>query len=445
MSRRSVPLPRIAAILCGIAGAPCGCGGLETRAREAASRVEAPHAVLAPGGRILVVWAAVGEDGRADVLFSALEGDGLARAPVRVNPAPGTAVGGRQVGPRVAAAPGGRVLVAWVDRGRDPAGDILVAVSDDGGRSFRAPTRANADAGFAGQEYQDIAVLPDGSVALAWLDERDAGPDDRNRQVRFALSRDGGTTFGLDEPLTVSPGGVCPCCRPGLAAAADGSLHVAYRDREGADLFVRVASRGPGGAAFGPPVTVSRRGWSFPACPVDGPAVGAGQDGLVRVAWMDGSHGREALWHAASTDGGRSFSRAAPLDSGPVGAAPGFAVLYGGGGGCAGGAGAAPDDRQGRAALAWGSGTGFVAAWEDSSGAVWVKGLDRAGSAPVRIAGGGEAAAGSPQVVVRERDLVVFWTEEDWSAGAGAITMRPRSRLRHARLTLEDVLLAAGR
>src|SRR4030095_7912554 len=124
----------------------------------------------------------------------------------------------------------------WVDRARDPSGDILISSSEDGGLSFGSPVRVNADPGFAGQEYHDMAILPGGDVALVWLDERDA-PDSKpnQKQLYAAASRDGGRSFGTNMKLTDSPEGVCPCCRPGLSASARGSLHVIYRDRVGGD------------------------------------------------------------------------------------------------------------------------------------------------------------------------------------------------------------------
>ena len=397
------------------------------------ARVEEPHAVALPDGGIAVAWGSVREDGTADILC-ARAGEGGVGPPVRVNPSGGSAVAGRQVGPRLAVVPGdrgrSRLLVSWVDRGRDPSGDILVASSEDGGLSFGPPVRVNADAGLAGQEYHDIAALPGGAVTIVWLDERDAPASTPNRkQVYAAVSRDGGRSFGANRKLTDSPEGVCPCCRPGLSASARGSFHVVYRDRAGDDLVIRTRHLDPGSEDFSGPVTLSRAPWRNDGCPVDGPSVLAGSGDEVHVAWMDASEGAEALWYARSGDGGKSFRPARPL------VRPAAAVVP-----AAGAAGhetsCCPESSEaqpGRAVLARCGAEGApVAAWEDSAGSVWVASTGDRGAMAIRVAGSDRASARSATVAADDGGRIHVFFVEHQVADLGP--EGPRGRLGHVLL-----------
>lgn len=406
----------LAAFVAGLSA--CETSPVRPDAVPAGRRVEHPHAVTLGAG-LAVVWGAVDERGRADIAFSTLDHEGRLAPAVRVNQRAGTAVAGAQVGPRVARTAAGRILVSWVDCGRDPAGDILVARSDDGGATFFAPLRVNDDPGLAGQEYQDLAVLPDGTIALVWLDERDAPPECPNqKEVYFTLSTDGGRTFAPNLALTASATGVCPCCRPAVAASPDGFLHVAYRDREGDALRVRVRSRPPGGPSFSPAIEVAEPGWVYPACPADGPALAALDRGEVLIAWMDAALGRERVRLAWSLDHGRTFLELEAL-----------AGLEAEGGG-ADGADAAP---PGRPSLLLDARCGALAAWEDTAGRIWLRapGARDSAARPAELAAGGNGAlASSPVLIAGARGAHLLWTERSLRFLEGLEAEPPRLRHR---------------
>ena len=421
--------------------ASCGVApreDLARSARPAAGRDEAPHAISEPDGTVLVAWGSVDEDGRADILVSR-----WGEAPVRVNPTPSTAVAGRQVGPRIARLASGRLLVSWVGRGADSAGDILLSASDDGGRRFSPPLRVNDDPIGAGQEYQDLAVLPGDRVALVWLDERNAPSDKPNqKQVYFAESSDGGKTFGRNRPLTVSPDGVCTCCRPGIAAEADGTIHVVYRDRSGAELFIRELTLRPGDPAPAAPVTVSTGGWRFQACPTDAPSIRVGPAGSIHVGWMDGTSGEPALWRAESRDGGRSFSSPAPLESSPsvqlslASSGAGLAIPEAGALACC--VLGEPHAQPGRAAWAHDPRWGFAAAWETSDGRVRCALSASPSSESVSVDAPEGTSAQSPQLISTPDGFVVIWVETRWREPPGGGAPRLEGRLRRAQLKVSE-------
>ncbi len=394
---------------------PSGCA-VQKRAGNATGpptgRVEEPDVAAVRDGRLAVTWAVVNTAGKADIVLSFFAPrENSWSAPRRVNLDSRTAVAGRQVGPRVAASPSGRIAVSWVDRARDPWGDIVVSVFDGRGEVFSPPQRVNDDAGTGtGQEYHDIAFTPDGSLCLVWLDERDAPADRENtKQLYFVSSPDGGRTFAPSEALTASPGGVCPCCRPTLVAGEDGSLHVIYRDRVGSSLFVRVRTRPGGEESFLDPVTLSS-GWDFPGCPVNGPALAAGPDNKVWALWVDGDEDRESLWWARSDDGGRSFAVKQMID--PAGTFSAGA---------------------GRLGLAERAFSRAGATWVDGAGRVFFLTLPAHGRdllwPPVVISAGDAAFARSPTIAATDRDVTICWVESSLLDDTSPEVPLPRARV----------------
>ena len=338
----------------------------------AAAGASNPTAALDPrSGGGYVAWVAT--EGGASNVFLARVGGGSDRpaTAVRVNDRAGDAAPHEQAPAQVAVGPEGNVYVLWqnatdVPGRRFPASDLRFARSTDGGRTFSPAATVNDDRGGppSSHTFHDVVTAPDGTVWVSWLDSRvrDAERARRNpapttppsngptssdapssatpggstrhssagstghgghgkgmkddptlpgSEVRVARSTDGGATFGAS---LVVDGGVCPCCRTSLAVGPDGSVYVAWRKVFPGDVRdVVVARLAPGKREFAAPVRVHEDGWVFPGCPHAGPSVAVDAAGRVHVGWYTGKEGRQGLWYAASSDGGRSFGRPAPL------------------------------------------------------------------------------------------------------------------------------------
>ena len=162
-------------------------------------------------------------------------------------PAPGGAVlaADRSAGPHR-----GRLYLAWTDRDLERS-DIVVAHSDDQGRTWSVPVRVNDRTGFFQHVHPTLEVNRDGVVGIVWSDRR----SDRNgacSELYFAASRDGGESFGPNVRVSSvrscpeTPGNEVPVTGgarlnlgqrwvvggdySGLAAAADGRFHAAWVD-----------------------------------------------------------------------------------------------------------------------------------------------------------------------------------------------------------------------
>lgn len=273
----------------------------------------------------------------------ALEADG---PPVRV-------AGPLTFQPRLAVE-GRRVLVAWIAEDEDradkflgfspPPNPLVVARSDDGGRTFSSPVTVGVPNHLLVQPT--LMVGPGGQVFVGALDlvqdrstyqtahEGQPGPPPAGPwQVDLWQSTDNGATFG---PTVTVHAGVVPRQRvlidlaPAPAFAFDPARNRIYAAWETAgDVLLRRSD--DSGASWSPPQRMGAlSGTQFL------PGVGVAPDGRVDVAFYDRSRDPDdvqaELVLASSSDGGRSFTTEviseAPFDS-MVGSFNGDDVMLG--------------------------------------------------------------------------------------------------------------------
>lgn len=208
----------------------------------------------------------------------------------------------------------GTVALSWSTPNRTPgamfASDLRVAASDNGGQTFTAPVQVNDDGLPISHTFEDLLRGPEGDLYVIWLDGR--GKDRSGAAVQFACSRDGGVTFAPN--LTVD-GMACPCCRPMLAAAPDGSLWAAWRKTyDGNVRDIVVAQSVDRGQTFGPPHLVREDHWVFSACPHRGPSLGFDRQGRLYVGWYtEGTDEQARLYLATSDDRAETFTEPVSL------------------------------------------------------------------------------------------------------------------------------------
>lgn len=296
--------------------APTACA--ETSLKCAAAATPA----VAPDGGLWLAWSA---GGRVWVARSADQGASFADA-VNVSGAAATIDDGGEARPKVFADAQGRILVTWTVR-QDKAytGTVWLARSTDGGRTFEPPRKLSDDP--VSQRFETLVPTADGKLAALWIDKRGlaaakkAGHAYAGAALVGAWSEDGGATFG---PSRVLADNSCECCRLGVAQAPEGSVAVTWRQVfDGTVRDHAAATFGPEG--LGPLRRVAVDDWQVDACPHHGPALAVDGAGTWHIAWFTDGRARQGLFHARSTDGGRTFSAPRPL--GDPDRAPGHAQL----------------------------------------------------------------------------------------------------------------------
>lgn len=174
--------------------------------------------------------------------------------------------------------------------------DAYIAFSHDGGASFSAPQKIHHDSAIAEHGFVSVFALKpvtpsdakpvtDQPLAGAiWLDGRQlAGPHQTGstttgtqlRSAQFASDGQSITDTAVDTL-------VCDCCQTD-AVRVGSAVVVAYRGRSADNVRDIHSARLLDGRwhTDGP---VAEDGWRVTGCPVNGPAIAAGQD-QVAIAW----------------------------------------------------------------------------------------------------------------------------------------------------------------
>ncbi|MCC6966040.1 MAG: exo-alpha-sialidase [Nitrospira sp.] len=265
------------------------------------------------GGTLQVAWLEK-PDQQGAVKIRQIAGDARQlSSPVQVNP---TALAPEALhqAPGLASGADGKVVLSWSTPNRTAgamfASDLRVTVSGDGGRTFTAPVQVNDDGLPIAHTFEDVLEGPDHDLYMLWLDGR--GKDRSGAAVQFACSRDGGATFG---PNMTVDGMACPCCRPMLAAAPDGSLWAAWRKTyDGNVRDIVVAQSVDRGQTFASPHLVREDQWVFSACPHRGPSLGFDRHGRLYVGWYtEGTDEQARIYLATSDDRAGTFTEPVSL------------------------------------------------------------------------------------------------------------------------------------
>jgi hypothetical protein len=151
----------------------------------------------------------------------------------------------------VATAPRGQVFAAWTEY----EGRLWFVRSSDGGRSFSRPLLVAGDPPGPPARAPALAVGPDGAVVLAW-----ATGDDKAGDIQIASSGNGGRSFSAPRPVAVTQG---YSDAPKLAFDGRGALHLVHAESRGGPFepsSIRHLRSTDGGRSFGPAREISSAG-----------------------------------------------------------------------------------------------------------------------------------------------------------------------------------------
>ena len=188
---------------------------------------------------------------------------------------------GMHRGPRVAIS-GGSIVIAAIagGKGRGQDGELYSWRSADGGKTWGKAALVSDVPGAAREGLHALAAGPKGMFFATWLDLRQKGT-----RLMGSLSRDGGATWSANFPVYESPDGhVCECCHPSAAIAADGTIHVMFRNWLGGSRDMWLATSGDGGKSFASK-KIGEGTWVLNACPMDGGGLGVKANGDIVTSW----------------------------------------------------------------------------------------------------------------------------------------------------------------
>ncbi len=264
-----------------------------------------PHGLQA-----LTVRPAADGKGQDLYLQTSTDGGDTFGEALRVNDTPGEVTDHGENSPAAAASPDGQYLYAvWAARDARTAMGANVRFARSGGMrpSFSPAITVNDDGLPVMHSFQTLAVGPDGTIYVAWLDSRDqpghGGAHGSTASLYVARSVDRGKSFEKNVRVAEN---ICPCCRPSIAFAGD-TVVIGWRWVEPGDLRdMFVAASRDRGLSWSKPVLVARDGWKLNGCPHVGPALATLGDKLYTL-WFSEGAGDPAIFLASSSDAGKTF------------------------------------------------------------------------------------------------------------------------------------------
>jgi hypothetical protein len=279
--------------------------------------------VTAVGSRVYVVWHEASEDERSKV-WLAISDDGGREFDRVVRMRGGQA---DQLHPTVAADEG-QVVVAWqefVTPRDDDRGRIQFARFQPTGRRIGSPVRV--DDNDTSGKWLPAVTLAAGQPVVAWIDERDVGPDGEPfEHVYAARASDSEPGFGPN--VRVDAGTPVPLAvhldnkwAPAIASAG-GDVYLAWADFRNYNWEIFGARSGDGGRTWGANVRIDD--YTAGERLNERPTVAFGPGGSLHAAWTDlrAVEPDTNIFYARSGDLGASFSTPRQLDDSRVGFDP---------------------------------------------------------------------------------------------------------------------------
>ncbi|NNG25129.1 sialidase family protein [Telluria aromaticivorans] len=204
--------------------------------------------------------------------------------------------------------PDGRLAVAWVDQRRK---DVFLKVLDADGRPRGAVVNVSRNPATFSWLPRIVAGGPD-TLYVLWQEIIFSGGS-HGGDVLFAHSTDGGRTFSQPRNLSTSRGGdgkgrldrdTWSNGSLDLAAGPDGSVYAAWTEYDG---MLWLARSRDGGRSFSRPQLIA----GDVKLPARGPSLAIGPAGRLYLAWAVGEDHDADIRVSLSSDGGGTF--AAPV------------------------------------------------------------------------------------------------------------------------------------
>lgn len=265
------------------------------------------------GAEANLLYTKMNEDGTAELVLQEL--DDAARAPHGLEERGSGWFLNWADFPAAARLPNGTLAWTWLA--------IDTEHPDSYGTRFRVADAARAHTSAARPLEEHRGAGEHGFVSLAplsrardetrflalWLDGREAvGHAGKTALLARVIGGDAEPGPELEVDANT-----CSCCPTSLVLLENGTHLAAWRDRSSAEVRDIAVARFDG-RSWSAPELVHGDGWHIDGCPVNGPRLAAGPDG-VAVTWYTGAGGGSVLVSRADPSG-RGFGATVRIDDG---------------------------------------------------------------------------------------------------------------------------------
>lgn len=225
--------------------------------------------------------------------------------PISIQSSKGVELHGENA-PKIIFKPNNEIIAVWgIDNATEKkkyGGLIKYSQSFDNGKNWTEAKSLVENPASIDQRYFDIDLLPNGEVAIIWLDSR-TKTEEQGSTLYYAATK-GTTGFQDEKPIAET---TCQCCRTDLFISKNGTINAAFRDIINDEIRDMVLTNSTdNGISFSEPKRISPDNWKINGCPHTGPTMTENQNGL-HFSWYT-SGGGSGVYYCNSNDSTKSFS-----------------------------------------------------------------------------------------------------------------------------------------
>ena len=232
--------------------------------------------------------------------------------PIAINPSAQKIAADGEARPQIAIGTEGNIYLTWTQDLKTPSSDNVWFVrSINGGKSFDKPYILHQDRPEITHRFDALNVAPNGSVTVAWVDNRDLiaantvnKPYD-GAAIYYAVSSNRGVSFSVEQKLADSS---CECCRIATTNKPDGTVVAMWRHvfagSERDHMLAEIPQLTKAGQPISPPILkrATFGHWQIDGCPHHGPAIASGGEGKdwwgYHMAYFDGNDKKPGLYYS---------------------------------------------------------------------------------------------------------------------------------------------------
>jgi len=208
--------------------------------------------------------------------------------------------------PKIIFKTNGEVIAAWASANPNPKNAysdlVFYSQSFDNGATWSKATKLVDDTAGYDQRYFDMAILPNGNIGIAWLDNRKKTSSEGS--ALYFAETSGNSGFE-NEHLVSEP--CCPCCRTDMFVDSKKNIHILYRgiiNDSIRDMVTAIST--DNGKTFSTPERISNDNWVIAGCPHTGPAMTENKDGIQFTWFTGGNNG--GVYYCSSNNECKTFS-----------------------------------------------------------------------------------------------------------------------------------------